>query len=184
MRKREAEMRKREAVSTISGAETTAAVYSTKLPDDPELQTRTGAICVVDLVGYKKNADGTKGDKLPDLAIGENVEVVMESGKFFEGFVESIVGLKAGDEAAVPVTFPSNHKVPELRGQATCWLVAHSPRHTVVPELRGLEAIFDVSIKALKDSMFPALTEDFAKGISDSEGLDDLKKKIREGISQ
>lgn len=38
-------------------------------------------------------------------------QVVMESGKFFEGFVESIVGLKAGDEAAVPVTFPSNHKV-------------------------------------------------------------------------
>ena len=35
----------------------------------------------------------------------------METGKFFEGFVESIVGLKAGDEAAVPVTFPSNHKV-------------------------------------------------------------------------
>ena len=83
--------------------------------------------------------------KLPDLAIGENVEVVMETAKFFEGFVESIEGLQvlslllsalaftstkvqiltpeevlllqAGDEAAVPVTFPSNHKVPQLRGR-------------------------------------------------------------------
>ena len=45
---------------------------------------------MVDLVGFKKNADGSKGEKLPDLAIGENVEVVMEAGKFFEGFVESI----------------------------------------------------------------------------------------------
>lgn len=50
----------------------------------------TGAVAVVDLVGYKKQSDGSKGDKLPDLAIGENVEVVMETGKFFEGFVESI----------------------------------------------------------------------------------------------
>ena len=49
-----------------------------------------GAVAVVDLVGFKKNADGSKGEKLPDLAIGENVEVVMEAGKFFEGFVESI----------------------------------------------------------------------------------------------
>ena len=32
-----------------------------------------------------------------------------------------------------------------------------------MPELRGLEAIFDVSIKALKDSRFPALTEEFAQ---------------------
>ena len=50
----------------------------------------TGAVAVVDLVGYRKQSDGSKGDKLPDLAIGENVEVVMETGKFFEGFVESI----------------------------------------------------------------------------------------------
>jgi len=87
----------------------------------------------------------------------------METGKFFEGFVESIAGLKAGDEAAVPVTFPSNHKVAELR---------------------GLEAVFDVTIKALKDSTFPALTEDFAKSIADCAGLDELKDRIREGISQ
>ena len=32
-----------------------------------------------------------------------------------------------------------------------------------MPELRGLEAVFDVSIKALKDSQFPALTEEFAQ---------------------
>jgi hypothetical protein len=34
----------------------------------------------------------------------------MESGKFFEGFVESIAGMKAGDTKTVPVTFPENHK--------------------------------------------------------------------------
>jgi len=105
------EMRKREAFSVLSGADTKAKVYPASLGDSVDEIKREGAVCVVDLIGYKKNADGSKGDRLPDLAIGENVEVVMEKGKFFEGFVESIDGMQAGDQASVPVTFPTNHKV-------------------------------------------------------------------------
>jgi len=51
----------------------TGQVYPTRLLPDVEEQKREGAVAVVDLVGFKKNADGSKGDKLPDLAIGENV---------------------------------------------------------------------------------------------------------------
>lgn len=42
-----------------------------------------------------------------------DLQVIMESGKFFEGFVEAIAGAKAGDTRLVPVTFPGNHKVCE-----------------------------------------------------------------------
>lgn len=42
---------------------------------NPDQEKAEGAIAVVDLVGYRKNAEGGKGDPLPDLAIGENVEV-------------------------------------------------------------------------------------------------------------
>jgi len=157
------EIRKREALSIISGADTKTKVYPSRLPDDPAEYKAEGNIAVVDLVGFKKNADGSKGDKLPDLAIGENVEVPMEKGKFFEGFVESIEGMQAGDEALVPVTFPSNHKVPELQ---------------------GMEALFEVKIKALKDSVYPALTDEFAAKISEAATVDDLKLKIRKSIGQ
>jgi FKBP-type peptidyl-prolyl cis-trans isomerase (trigger factor) len=159
----------------------------------------------------------------------------METAKFFEGFVESIEGLQvlslllsslafastkvqiltpeevlllqAGDEAAVPVTFPSNHKVPQMRGRkavsstkatstsmyvcpgtAVCVLRLLSVRSYYlilqVAELRGVEAIFDVTIKGLKDTTFPALDDDFAKKIGAAESLADLKTKIRESISQ
>jgi len=156
------EMRKRESMGLLAGGDTKAKVYPARLEPGADEQKRPGAVAVVDLVGFKKNSDGSKGDKLPDLAIGENVEVVMETGKFFEGFVESIEGLEAGDEAAVPVTFPSNHKVAELR---------------------GVEAIFDVTIKGLKDMMFPALDDEFAKKCN-SDSMADLKAKIRDSISQ
>lgn len=157
------EIRKREALTIISGADAKTKVYPSRLPEDPAEYKAVGNIAVVDLTGYAKNAEGGKGDKLPDLAIGENVEVPMEKGKFFEGFVESIEGMQAGDEALVPVTFPSNHKVPELR---------------------GLEALFDVKIKALKDSIYPALSDEFAAKISEAKTMDELKLKIRRSIGQ
>lgn len=157
------EMRKREAMGLLSGSDTKATVYPARLEADVAEQKRVGAVAVVDLIGYKRNADGSKGDKLPDLAIGENVEVVMETGKFFEGFVESIAGLEAGDEAEVPVTFPSNHKVAELR---------------------GMEAMFDVKIKGLKDMIFPALDDEFAVKTGAAKDYDELKAKIRDSISQ
>jgi len=138
-------------------------VYPARLDADAKEQKREGAVVIVDLVGFKKKDDGSKGEKLPDLAIGENVEVVMEKGKFFNGFVESIEGLEAGDEAAVPVTFPSNHKVNELR---------------------GVEAIFDVTIKGLKDMVFPALDDEFAAKTGAAQTLADLKVKIRDSIAQ
>lgn len=129
--------------------------------DSPE--KAEGAIAVVDLKGYRKNADGSKGDPLPDVAVGENVEVGMESGKFFEGFVENLAGSKVGDTKTVPVTFPDNHKVPELRGS---------------------DALFDVTIKALKDAVYPPLDDDFATRLSDAKSMDELKEKIRQQVSQ
>lgn len=91
------------------------------------------------------------------------VQVGMESGKFFEGFVESIAGSKVGDMRTVPVTFPENHKVPELRGS---------------------DALFDVTIKALKDQVFPALDDEFASRLSEAKTMDELKEKIRVQVSQ
>ena len=53
-----------------------------------------------------------------------------------------------------------------------------------VAELRGMEAIFDVTIKGLKDMMYPALDDDFAKKIPNCDSVVALKKRIRESITE
>ena len=157
------EMRKREAFSIMSGADAKATIYG-NVTELGEFKA-VGAVAIVDLEGYRRKPDGSKGEKLPDLAVGQNVEVVMESGKFFEGFVEKIQGLRAGDTASVPITFPANHKVPELR---------------------GVDALFDVTIKGLKDKVYPSMDDEFANKVSggDSRTVAELKTKVSDNIHQ
>jgi hypothetical protein len=57
------EMRKREALAVLSGAETRAAIHP-ELSGTAEFRAE-GAVAVVDLDGYRRNPDGTKGDKVP-----------------------------------------------------------------------------------------------------------------------
>lgn len=47
-----------------------------------------------------------------------------------------------------------------------------------MPELQGLEALFDVKIKALKDSIYPELNDEFAAKISEASSVDELKLKV------
>ncbi len=57
------EMRKREALAVLSGAETRAAIHA-ELAGTAEFRAE-GAVAVVDLDGYRRNSDGTKGAKVP-----------------------------------------------------------------------------------------------------------------------
>lgn len=47
-----------------------------------------------------------------------------------------------------------------------------------VPELRGLDALFDVTIKALKDRIYPTLDDEFAQKVSDAKDMTELKEKV------
>jgi hypothetical protein len=51
------EMRKREALGLLSGGDAKAKVYPARLEPDVAEQKREGAVAVVDLVGFKKNAE-------------------------------------------------------------------------------------------------------------------------------
>ena len=65
-----------------------------------------GDACKVDMVGYMAAADGGKGEKLPDAASGDNVEVILGGGLYMEGLVEGIEGGKVGETKTVTVRFP------------------------------------------------------------------------------
>lgn len=76
--------------------------------------------------GKKKSADGDRvtidfsgsidGEKF-DGGTSEDVDLVLGSGSFIPGFEEQLVGVKAGDEKTITVTFPEGYQAAHLAGR-------------------------------------------------------------------
>lgn len=79
---------------------------TTETIEDGGHALQMGDACVVTMEGFFANADGTKGDPLPNAASGDRVDVVLGKGRYMEGLVEGLVGAKAGDVVQVSVAFP------------------------------------------------------------------------------
>ena len=90
---------------------------------------KDGDVAIIDFEGFK---DGVafKGGK------GENYSLTIGSGTFIPGFEEQLIGLKAGDEKDVNVTFPEEYHSEELKGQAVTFKVkVHEVKEVKIPEL-------------------------------------------------
>jgi len=97
-----------------------------KLGDTPVgYAAQMGDVVTVNMRGYELNGDGSKGDMLPNLASGDNVEIHLESGKFMEGMAEGLVGALNGDTKEIQVTFPIRPSGPgaALSGKKTIFEV-------------------------------------------------------------
>jgi trigger factor len=82
--------------------------YATLEPiSDENHELQMGDACVVNMEGYMATESGEKGDKLPDAASGDRVEVIMGEGRYMTGLVEGLLGAKVGDTRTVFVTFPT-----------------------------------------------------------------------------
>jgi trigger factor len=83
---------------------------------------------------------------------------VLGSGQFIPGFEDQLVGVKAGDEKVITVTFPEGYQAAHLAGK---------------------EATFDVTVKAVNAPAETKIDDEFAKklGLSDLETLKDAVKK-------
>jgi len=74
--------------------------------EDESLPLAMGDACKVNMVGYMATPDGEKGDKLPDAASGDDVEVILGGGRYMVGLVEGLEGGKVGETKTVKVRFP------------------------------------------------------------------------------
>ena len=74
-----------------------------------EREAKNGDTVVIDFEGFK---DGVpfEGGK------AEGYSLELGSGSFIPGFEEQVVGLKAGDEKDLDVTFPADYQAEELAG--------------------------------------------------------------------
>jgi len=88
---------------------------------------------------------------------GENHDLKLGSGSFVPGFEEQIVGMTAGEEKDIDITFPEDyHK-----------------------ELAGKAVVFHVKVNKISVTNVPALDDEFAKDVSEFESLEELKADIR-----
>ena len=88
---------------------------------------------------------------------GDNYDLVLGSKSFVPGFEEQIVGMSAGEEKDIDITFPEDYK----------------------DELAGKDVVFHIKVNKITVTNLPALDDEFAKDVSEFETLDALKEDIR-----
>ena len=95
---------------------------------DAQPGVKKGDTADIDFEGFDNGVpfDGGKGENF-DLEIG--------SGSFVPGFEDQLVGMKAGEEKDIDITFPENY-TPELAGKPVVFHVkVNEVKHKEVPPL-------------------------------------------------
>ena len=115
-----------------------------------ERAAEMGDTANIDFEGFDNGVpfDGGKGDNF-DLKLG--------SGSFVPGFEEQVVGMSAGEEKDIDITFPENYH----------------------EGLAGKPVVFHVKCNKVTVTNVPELDDEFAKDVSEFETLDELKADIR-----
>ena len=88
---------------------------------------------------------------------GENFDLKLGSGSFVPGFEEQVVGMAAGEEKDIDITFPEDYHA----------------------ELAGKAVVFHVKVNAVTTTNVPEQDDEFAKDVSEFETLEELKADIR-----
>ncbi|GAB3106864.1 trigger factor [Aestuariicella hydrocarbonica] len=81
---------------------------------------------------------GTKDGEEFDGGKAEGQDLVLGSGSMIPGFEDGIVGMKAGEEKVLSLTFPEDYQAEELKGAAVEFTVkVNSVSEQVLPELNA-----------------------------------------------
>jgi len=120
-----------------------------------ERAVKKGDTADIDFEGFD-NGEAFEGGK------GENYELELGSGSFVPGFEDQVIGMKAGEEKDLDITFPEDyHK-----------------------DLAGKKVVFHVKAKEIKCKELPKLDDDFAKDVSEYDTLKELKDSIKREITE
>ena len=118
-------------------------------------KAREGDAVVINFLG-KLDGEPFEGGAAEDHTL------VLGSGSFIPGFEDQLVGLKAGDEKDVEVTFPEEYQAEHLAGKPV---------------------VFEVKVNEVRAPKKPEIDEEFAKGLG-IESLEELKKLVKDQLQQ
>ncbi|MFZ5794195.1 MAG: trigger factor [Sphingomonas sp.] len=122
---------------------------------DAAYEAKTGDLVVLDFVG---KVDGVAFDG----GTGEDMSVEIGSGRLIPGFEEQVVGVKAGDERQINVTFPEDYQAKELAGKA---------------------ATFDLTVKTVKTAGETKIDDELATSLG-LQSLEQLTGLLKGQIEQ
>lgn len=105
---------------------------------------------------------GKIGGNVFEGGTAEDIAVPIGSNSFIPGFEDQLIGVAAGDDHLVKVTFPQNYLNAELAGK---------------------EAEFDVKVKSIETPKEVTIDDEFAKSLG-MESLDKLKEALKDRIKQ
>jgi trigger factor len=106
--------------------------------------------------------EGFVEDKAFEGGKAEDYLLQLGSGQLIEGFEEQLTGAKAGEEPKVEVTFPEDYQAEQLAGE---------------------DAVFNITVKEVREKILPELDDDFASDASEFETLEELRDDIREKVA-
>ena len=118
-------------------------------------KAKKGDTAVIDFEGFDNGTpfDGGKG---------ENYDLKLGAGMFVPGFEEQVIGMKAGEEKDIDITFPEDYHA----------------------DLAGKAVVFHVKVNEVKESQAPEVDDEFAKDVSEFETLADFRKDLGEKLQQ
>ena len=93
----------------------------------------------------------------------EGQEAEMNESNFVPGFVEGIIGMRAGETKDVAATFPDPYANEELAGKS---------------------AVFNVTVHDVKERELPPLDDEFAARVSTSPTLEELRADVKRRLDE
>lgn len=111
---------------------------------------------IIDFVGTKDGEpfEGGSADANP---------LVLGSGSMIPGFEDGLVGLKAGEEKTLALTFPEDYQAEELAGQSV---------------------EFKVSVKEVNKPLIPELNDEFATKMGVEGGVEAFKEAVKKNMAR
>lgn len=127
-----------------------------------DMEVKDGAAEDGDTVNI--NYEGFRDGEAFEGGKADNYNLTLGSHSFIPGFEEGLVGVKAGEDKELNLTFPEDYYHEDLRGK---------------------NVVFKVHVNEVKHEVLPELDDDFAKdvnapGVEDVEGL---KKLVKDRLS-
>ena len=115
-----------------------------------------GDIAVIDFEGFKDGVAFAGGK-------GENYSLEIGSNTFIPGFEDQVIGMKAGEEKDINVTFPEDYHAEDLKGAAV---------------------VFKVKVNEIKEKRVPELDADFFEdlGMEGINSKESLEAQVKENI--
>lgn len=129
---------------------------NSRLVEASDRETKMGDVLTIDFEGYVDDEEFEGGT-------AENQLLEIGSGRFIPGFEEQLIGKKKDEEVEVKVKFPEDYFEESLKGK---------------------DAVFNVTIKEVKEKQVPELDDEFAKDVSEFDTLEELRNETKEKLEK